>query len=446
MKTLIKYELIKSIHNKKNWAVMFLYTVVLIAFLLSCMSIFIEKRNNDYDFFTQRFYESAGRVAFYESPSGQVHFDENYESDVLLHTMSYESYLVDMSTYGELMKIFLNNNRTREFELHRERVESDYKYQSTTFERYGAYRPGNANNYEFLTAFMKAQKDFFDYCAKNDISILYEYEMTGFNFLYQSMHKILPYVLLLIIFLSITDIFTSENQSGSYKILLLQPVSRLNIFISKIISSVITSMTMVLGPLMFVFILTGLVNGFGSAQYPVLLHRDAYASITPLHNDYIDMQPNWDNSISRGIPDYYRHTIGITPYSSWRAYDFLDEPNPELMYYGMLPFTLLCLPVYFSVFLLAAAVSAFFSVLSQKNTLSLVLCVAVGVAVFAFPSPKTDISFLVRFNPYIYLNPAVILNGIGSTTALMGILVLLSLSALLLSVGAVIFNKRDIKC
>jgi len=66
--------------------------------------------------------------------------------------------------------------------------------------------------------------------------------------------------------------------------------------------------------------------------------------------------------------------------------------------------------------------------------------------VILFPAPIRNISVVARLNPFMYTNPINILNGLGSTTALTGVVVLAGWSVLFIAAGMLIFTRRDIRC
>jgi ABC-type transport system involved in multi-copper enzyme maturation permease subunit len=140
--------------------------------------------------------------------------------------------------------------------------------------------------------------------------------------------------------------------------------------------------------------------------------------------------------------------LGLTPITSSHGQfgNYLFTPNPALQITPMLSVIFMTLPIYMLLILVAVAVSALLSVVFQRNIPVLITGTLLSLGVVLFPAPESNMSVLARLNPYLYTNPINILNGLGSTTALTGVVVLAGWSAVFITAGLLLFKKRDIRC
>lgn len=455
MRALISFELKKSFRSKKNRVIIAAYAFILVVFALSNMVAFKEDRKQQEQEYLTHYYdwvstyytwERLYEISLEEGDDFSYFFDESF--------IYYSSILSEY--YLEFYEILPANDREKEFDIllaisntFREFTSGFYNHYGDRFANHigpdgNLHSDASIFSFTEMRDYSQAQWEFLVYCRDNDIPLVYENEMTGFNFMYQAMNKLLPFVVMFIILASLSDIFSSENRYGSYKFLLFQPFSRVKVYFAKLIASVMASIIMIFAPLIVVFLAVGFINGFGSPQYPVLYQSDSYISFEALPNSWNhEVQPGWFELENN--PTRVRY-IGITPYSSWKNYQSAFVPHPSLEYWGMLTFMLSCLPLYLALFIFAAAVSAFFSVLTQRDVVSIALCVVISLGGVLTSVPLDNISWLERLNPFLYLNPVPILNGIGSTTALTGMLLLLAISALIIVISLLIFKKQDIRC
>jgi ABC-type transport system involved in multi-copper enzyme maturation permease subunit len=415
----------------------------------------------------------------------------SYYNVLNFHADSAERFAMNLNILREAMH---SNNREIETGLYYRLLLDMYNDLIESYDWRGFWPPysmgpltdGFFIDFDEWDALNQANIDFVRYTIDNKIYYLYANEMKGFNFIYQAMLQLLPYVLLVFVFLGVCDVFTRENETGSYKTLLLQPFSRLKIYSVKLLSSYAIALLLIFVPLIIMFLILGFINGFGSYNYPVIVHPDSYFTLTPIENNlfindrrgflfydsayfgsmrrFTDfrfgfMHENASLGISsfspmavatRGAPDpdspYYAIWRILQAREANRMYTSAFIPYLALSFTGMLSVILMSLPLYFLLILLAVSVSAFIGVLTQNSAVSLVLSTLVGYIALLYPNPIHDFSFWERLNPFVYTNPINILNGLGSTTALTGILVLLGFTLCFVVIGIFVFSRRDIRC
>ena len=492
MKHIFILEMKKAIRNRKNWFVMILYVVMLIFFVLSNVNAFQEIRENEIRQInhlakvntntTNLIHESLAR----ETGNWPYLRESTVFSEAFFtHADSTERFA---SNLYALMEAMNRNDRSAELFLYSQMLWDIYYDVSNSYEWRGMFVPlahfplqdGPFIDFEEWDEFNRLRAEFVQRFVDNDIHYLYRSEMKGFNFIYQAMLRFLPFTLLIIVFLTVCDVFTRENEQGSYKFLLLQPLSRKVVYLSKLMASFAIAFLQFTLPLILLFCVLGIANGWGSANYPVLIHTESYATLNPLQN-FLFMHDRrgfvfYDTAYFGSVRTFTNHgygyvlenaSLGISSFNTtvteplapdsllyelshlldpWRSYHTAFLPNPRLYLTNMAIAILMTLPLYMALILVGVSVSAMIGIISQSSTISLTLGAVVGSATLLFTAPVKDASVLERLNPFFYTNPLNILNGLGSTTALTGMLVLLGFSFCFIVVGMVLFSRRDIRC
>ena len=109
------------------------------------------------------------------------------------------------------------------------------------------------------------------YLLNNNIKPMEDYTFNGANYL-QTLFKTLGMMFLAVgvsIFLS--DIVSGEYTPPTAKFLLIQPISRAKILLSKYLTSVLSAIILICGIELIAFLVVGLFSGFGNMNYPVLV-------------------------------------------------------------------------------------------------------------------------------------------------------------------------------
>jgi ABC-type transport system involved in multi-copper enzyme maturation permease subunit len=306
--------------------------------------------------------------------------------------------------------------------------------------------------YAELHEMERVRFEFAQLVTDNDIHFLYESEMKGFNFVYQAMRTILPVVLIFFSFLTICDVFAFGSEAGSYKLLLTQPFPRARIYFAKVIASFVILFVQFFTVLLAAFLIVSAVNGFGSPDYPVLMHTDAFVSLEPTPNrgymGRLNFFYDFYNLRGRGFAYYPfdAFRLGVSHFNPSVRFHSVFTPHSSLDLYWMLTIILSALPLYAAILLLVAAISALVSVIFQSGVITIVIGIVLSITPLMFALPQTNSPFWQRLNPILYLHTISVLSGLGSTTALTGILTLAVFSAILLFIGVLVFRKKDIRC
>ncbi|MCS6111588.1 ABC transporter permease [Clostridium botulinum] len=106
------------------------------------------------------------------------------------------------------------------------------------------------------------------YLEDNNIKPLYGYEFNAYNYI-DTILAVLGVALLAIgISVFMSDIVSGESNPSTLKFLLVQPVSRGKVLLSKFIAVIITAITMIVSTEILTFLGIGLAKGFKSGGYP----------------------------------------------------------------------------------------------------------------------------------------------------------------------------------
>lgn len=108
------------------------------------------------------------------------------------------------------------------------------------------------------------------YYIDNNISIKQANKFNAINFTIQYMDILGMVFLLVALAVFASDIVSGEYTPATMKFLVVQPVNRGKILISKFISVVIVSIALIIGVEAVAFLVIGLINGFGALNLPVL--------------------------------------------------------------------------------------------------------------------------------------------------------------------------------
>lgn len=255
---LIKNEFIKTFAKKKTYIVLFLFLVV-------CTAITVISYNNEKTYLASL------------DPATKV---ENIEEEIGYMKESIR-YLTEDPSLSEEMKVKeLEGSQTYLKELEADLVEA-----RAALARNEAYdwRAEALKELEFNKAELATTKDadskaFFEseivrieYHLANDIPINESSLNTAFNYLRLSITVIIMGFLAFGLILFGGDIMSGEYTPGTLKFLLIQPVTRTKVLMSKYLVTVATALGLVLGIQILSALAIATINGFGSLNLPLLV-------------------------------------------------------------------------------------------------------------------------------------------------------------------------------
>lgn len=250
------------------------------------------------------------------------------------------------------------------------------------------------------------------FLLKNDIKPIYENcSMTSYNFIRLVSAEALPLFLLIIISLFSSDIVSNENDAGTFKVLLIQPISRTKVLFSKIIASTLINISIILLTLFGFFIGLGITKGFSSPKYPV--------------NYYI-------GSLSFGYKDINKDPIQLI---------------------GIGKFILYMLPLLILMIIALTAICILISTIMNNSTTAICTSILVYITIYIFNNQISAFKKIAHCIPLTYLSAPDVLNGnmiykFGNThiTLLFGLIILTVSTIICYFISAFIFKKKDIIC
>lgn len=104
--------------------------------------------------------------------------------------------------------------------------------------------------------------------------IYIESSVQGYNFLRSASEDLFPIIIPILILVISADIVSLENEQGTFKFLLMQPISRIKVMIGKIIGICLCCVMSILFIFFMSFIILGIVEGFGASNYPIIMEGE----------------------------------------------------------------------------------------------------------------------------------------------------------------------------
>ena len=96
-----------------------------------------------------------------------------------------------------------------------------------------------------------------------------QYSMKSYNFLNLFARDIIPFILIISIFLYSADAVSYEMDDGTYKILMTQSISKKKLILAKWISYIMINVIVTFSIILGAFLILGYIKGFGSASFPI---------------------------------------------------------------------------------------------------------------------------------------------------------------------------------
>lgn len=244
---------------------------------------------------------------------------------------------------------------------------------------------------------------------KNIKPMIVENSMTAYNFVRLAMQQMFPVLSIIITLLLSADFVSAESDEGTFKFLLIQPISRSKILFSKIIASaLICILTMAM--IMFGFFSAlGLILGFGSPVYPTQFYTGSFS--------------------------------------------FLFHSGFGIKLIGMKEIILMGLPLNILFVIFIASFGILMSTVFQNSATSISVSIMLASAANIFDSQLKLFKSISSLLPFTYGDAIDVLNGnmIGqfgnkNITFLTGIVVLVIFTIAFYSISCFIFKRKDIRC
>ena len=142
------------------------------------------------------------------------------------------------------------------------------EYSKQTIENYKNYDD------EWSKRYLMQEQDnleIYNYLRDNNIEPLYGWEYEAYNYMTSLMQFLGAGLLVCGIAVFMSDIVSGECTPATLKFLLVQPVTRGKVLLSKFIAVTLTVITMILGAELIGFVFVNLTSKLGGASYPVSL-------------------------------------------------------------------------------------------------------------------------------------------------------------------------------
>ena len=256
--TLIKNEFIKLLKKGKTWIVFALFA------LFIGITIFGQ-------------YSQDKNMRMWQSPEKQLEMAKenldyyNNELELNKNSDANPDYIASLEesieyskeqikSYEDIIKNGVNEDEWKK------QLDEEIKYAKEDIARYEKYDDEWSKQY-----IVQAQErlEEFTYLKENNIQPLYGWEYDAYNYMSSLMQFLGMAILVAGIAVFMSDIVSGECPPATLKFLLIQPVTRGKVLLSKFIAVTITVLSMILGGELLGFLFVNLTSNSNSSSYPV---------------------------------------------------------------------------------------------------------------------------------------------------------------------------------
>ena len=258
--TLIKNELIKLMKKSKTWIVFALFATFIL------ITIFVQYRGDK----NMRIWNSPERQLKMAQDNLKYYNEElesNKDTDVNPEYISYLQDAIENSREQIKNYEYIIKNGLDE-EAWKIKLDQMIEYSKQTIENYKNYDD------EWSKRYLMQEQDnleIYNYLRDNNIEPLYGWEYEAYNYMTSLMQFLGAGLLVCGIAVFMSDIVSGECTPATLKFLLVQPVTRGKVLLSKFIAVTLTVITMILGAELIGFVFVNLTSKLGGASYPVSL-------------------------------------------------------------------------------------------------------------------------------------------------------------------------------
>lgn len=255
---LIKNEFIKLLKKAKTWIVFALFVVFI---GITILGQYIQDKD----------------IRMWQSPEKQLEMAEQnlayYQNELKLNKdsdanpeyitsleESIEYFKEQIRTYEDMIKNGVDEDQWKK------QLDEEIKYALEDVERYEQYNDEWSKQY-YLEA--KERLEEFTYLKENNIKPLYGWEYDGYNYMNSLMKFLGMAILVAGIAVFMSDIVSGECTPATLKFLLIQPVTRGKVLLSKFIAVTITVLSMILGTELLGFLFVNFTSNSSTSSYPV---------------------------------------------------------------------------------------------------------------------------------------------------------------------------------
>ncbi len=309
-------------------------------------------------------------------------------------------------------------------------VESSLESSIGTYEealnRRNAYKDKNWREYN-LAMSEKTFSPYYSYLAEKNLPPIGPWDTTPWGFLFNSLRKLLPKVLSLIVLLISVNRLHQDRKFGTIKTNLSQPKMRLTYLAKKTALSFVASCLIVFIPLMLMFGILGVGQGYVGACLPVLYAKDNIWRLSYSDEEIFEIQ-DYPMTIHVGL--------------SQQTLTWLGGYTPQMEYIAMWEFLLLVAAVILLFILFCNVLALLISVIIKNEVLAQIL----AIVLFLFGTALNRIFPKLRTLPldlFAKADAIAILEGSHATTYTGAIISLVTAIVLFFALSAFIFRKQD---
>lgn len=247
--------------------------------------------------------------------------------------------------------------------------------------------------------------------------------------------KLFPYFLILITCIICLDMISDDKQNGTIKLYLTQPVKRYRYLLDLVKKYFLRSLFMVFIPVIIVFIVFGIRDGFKTIDAPVLAYEKGITSIDSIDNNITAIKTVYDED-----REIYFSNVRINPANPEDM-----EPQLEL---NIIPFwkMLFIAAIYSMVMILFyISLNLLFHVIFRNPIVSAACFAFVAIVGTAISSPENAVFTYNSVNPFCFRNPVYAITGYIGYSCLYSIIIVAAYIIVINLISFVIFKRKDIK-
>lgn len=273
----------------------------------------------------------------------------------------------------------------------------------------------------------KTFSPYYSYLAEKNLPPIGPWDTTPWGFLFNSLRKLLPKVLSLIVLLISVNRLHQDRKFGTIKTNLSQPKMRLTYLAKKTALSFVASCLIVFIPLMLMFGILGVGQGYVGACLPVLYAKDNIWRLSYSDEEIFEIQ-DYPMTIHVGL--------------SQQTLTWLGGYTPQMEYIAMWEFLLLVAAVILLFILFCNVLALLISVIIKNEVLAQIL----AIVLFLFGTALNRIFPKLRTLPldlFAKADAIAILEGSHATTYTGAIISLVTAIVLFFTLSAFIFRRQD---
>ncbi|MEN8435812.1 ABC transporter permease subunit [Clostridium septicum] len=409
--TLIKNEFIKLVKKAKTWIVFCLFCIFI---GLTIFGAFKSDQNMRYNMSPEKQLEYVNEdlkyidkeIADFKNMSEE---DKIKNAQYILETESRKSEAEERKKeYENIITNGVPNDQWKK------ELDENIKYAEEAVKRWEEKEIDESNQTWYLQD--KQRLEEYKYLKDNNIKPLYGWEFEAYGYMKTLMVFLALAVLVSGIAVFMSDIVSGECTPATLKFLLVQPITRGKVLLSKFITATLTTVTMIVGVELIGFGIVNLISPINTSIYPVTIGR--------LYKSQI--------SKTTGV----RQLVSVAGSGEMVT-------NQELFVKAMLLQVLFIITACAVIFLISSVIKSSMVTMATTVVVSVFLtigCVSLkplkAIAHLIFLNYADTISVIVGSTPLMYGNVNMTMNN--------GIIVMIITSILSYVIGHLVFTRKDI--